>query len=121
MTEAMQGGLRPRNYRKRQGRCYELAYNYLMESDDAAQWTLVHGEVGNPAFGHAWLERHDTVYDAVSDMVFVKSEFATRFRATVSATYSKLEAARCALASKHSGPWEIERPAGRAALRRSAK
>src|SRR5277367_5528874 len=75
-------GLRARNYRKRQGRCYELACKYLIESDDAAQWTLVHGDVGNvgtnPVFGHAWLERRDAVYDAISDKFFSKAEFYLR-------------------------------------------
>ena len=100
-------GLRARNYRKRQGRCYELAYNYLMELDETAQWTLVHGELGrHPAFGHAWLERHDTVYDAVADKFFSKVEFYLRFSVSIRASYSKLEAAHCVLASKHLGPWE---------------
>jgi hypothetical protein len=110
-------GLRARNYRKRQGLCYVLAYNYLMESDDAAQWKLVHGEIENPPFGdapavgHAWLERHDTVYDPVADKFFSKAEFCLKFRANIRATYSKLEAAHCALTSRNSGPWEAAKAA----------
>jgi len=37
-------GLRKRNFRTRVTRCYELSYQYLFDSDIAAQWLLVHGE-----------------------------------------------------------------------------
>ena len=38
---------RPRLYRprKRLGRCYELAYNYLHKDDRFVRWRLVHGEI----------------------------------------------------------------------------
>lgn len=49
----------------RQGKCYPLAYEYLMDQpdDDAV---LVHGTV-TTGIGHAWVESHGKVYDPVLD------------------------------------------------------
>ncbi len=55
--------------RRRQGRCYELAFKGLLA---APEWTLVHGTVSNRSAAadqsnaerieHAWLERDGQVY-----------------------------------------------------------
>jgi hypothetical protein len=45
--------------RKREGRCYELAANELLELPSNTPWRLVHGCVNGPGgsrIGHAWLE-----------------------------------------------------------------
>jgi hypothetical protein len=100
-------GLRKRNFRTRVTRCYELSYQYLFDSDIAAQWLLVHGEAEgrNGRIDHAWLERDGTVYDATTDRLYSFAEYETLFRAAVRVRYTVKEAARRVVESGHYGPW----------------
>jgi hypothetical protein len=48
-------------FRKRQGRCYELAFLVMLRESAAEQFTLVHGHVKpvpdiNQSIDHAWME-----------------------------------------------------------------
>lgn len=100
--------------RKRQGRCYELAFKFLM---DDPTWTLVHGRVDSSGavIGHAWLERDGWVFDPVLNRTLLWDDFATRHRAARLASFNGPDAARRALASGHSGPW----PTASAAVKRN--
>jgi hypothetical protein len=103
--------LRPR---KRAGRCYELAYRYLMmderfsERSSDTDWLLVHGEVNGPdgtRIGHAWLEREGEIYDPVGDEFLPKVQYRMRFAVKNIRKYSRLEVAEAVLACNHLGPW----------------
>ncbi len=99
----------------RHGRCYELAFRYLLFDERySVGWRLVHGETVGPfdkgRMGHAWLESDEMVYDAVLDVMKPILEFERRYAAIRDRSYSKEEAAQRSLASDNSyGPWEINR------------
>jgi hypothetical protein len=94
-------GLPIRRFRKRVGRCYELAYAYIRDSDDASDWMIIHGETAQIPTGHAWLRRGETVYDPVLDQYLSVDEY----KATEHARYPKKEAIRLGIAQGHYGPW----------------
>lgn len=103
MTE--DGRLKKRKWRKRLGRCYELAY---LTQQDNPDWTLVHGEVDDGhgrAIGHAWIEKEDEVYDAVFDSVFSKASYRIERWAVVFEEYTRTEAALLLVKTKNMGPW----------------
>lgn len=99
------GHLKKRKWRKRQGRCYELAY---LTQQDKPDWTLVHGEVDDGhgrAIGHAWIEKDDEVYDAVLDSVFLKVTYRLERWAVAFEQYSCTDAALLLIKTKNMGPW----------------
>jgi len=97
--------------RKRQGRCYELAFKLL--TDDPT-WTLVHGVAnsGGADIGHAWLERDGWVFDPVLNRSLAWIDYATDRRAVRLASFTAQDAARRAVASGHYGPWDCEQGEG---------
>ena len=58
-------GLKQRAWRYRRSRCFELAYETIMDSTDGSGWHLVHGTAVSLA--HAWLRNGAVVYDPVLD------------------------------------------------------
>jgi hypothetical protein len=55
-------------FRKRQGRCYELAWKMVAYDVRFSEWSLVHGEIVSPIgngqlMGHAWLVLNERIYD----------------------------------------------------------
>jgi len=83
--------------RKREGRCYELAFKGILQAG-AERFLLVHGTgLGREGqrIGHAWLL--DRWLDA--------AEYAELVEAVESRRYTAREAAHAALAEDHSGPW----------------
>lgn len=95
-----------RKYRKRTGRCYELAWRTVLESDGL---TLVHGQCNGPegqVIDHAWIECSDgSVLDEVLNASFAGDEYARKYGAIVIRRYSKEEAAKKSLETGHYGPW----------------
>jgi hypothetical protein len=97
--------LKRRRWRKRLGRCYELAY---LTQQDNPDWTLVHGEVDDGhgrVIGHAWIEKDDEVYDAVLDCVFLKALYKLERWAVAFEKYTRTEAALLLVKTKNMGPW----------------
>jgi hypothetical protein len=92
--------------RKRDGRCYELAWNGCMQGEE---WKLIHGEVNGPIgiarMGHAWLEFDGWAYDPVLDKVMRANVYAYIHKAMVHKKYSKVQAANKAIETGHHGPW----------------
>jgi hypothetical protein len=110
MTE--DGRLKKRKWRKRLGRCYELAY---LTQQDNPDWSLVHGEVNDGhgrAIGHAWIEKEDEVYDAVLDSVFSKVSYRLERWAVVFEEYTRTEAALLLVKTKNTGPWTSDEISG---------
>lgn len=103
-------GLKIRRYRNRQGRCFELAGNCLMDSDESSDWRLVHGEIDNlnssRRMTHAWLRRGDLVYDPVLNEFHHEPRYARAHNAVARATFSKSETAKMVLSQRHWGPWD---------------
>lgn len=103
---------RPR-LRSREGRCFELSFQIVLDRDD---WALVHGLVNGapPAsrIEHAWVERSGIVYDPVLDRAMPLSQYRREFAAVEIERYDKAAACRAMLDQGHSGPWiHVTRPA----------
>jgi hypothetical protein len=93
--------MRTRKCKKRQGRCYELAFSTLLLNSD---WTLVHGRV-NYDVGHAWLEKEGEVYDPVIDKQMSKETYLVEFFAEAQHEHNIIEAAGLLLKTNYYGPW----------------
>ena len=96
--------------RRRQGRCYELAWKYLMWDDRFADWSLVHGEIISPIgddkpMGHAWLALGDLVYDPVHAMQFNALAYTAKYAAVAIARYTRRDALGLGEETGHFGPW----------------
>ena len=91
--------------RKRDGRCYELAYKGQAK---ASEWILVHGYVNGEfgRIGHAWLECENQIYDAVKDEEYSVEIYTKKFNAVAVLRYDRKSAAINAVESGHSGPWD---------------
>jgi hypothetical protein len=64
--------------RKRQGRCYELAYRAMSYEPEAHKWKLVHGSIlRSMRVAHAWvlLPEVDQIYDPVFNKYFGAREY----------------------------------------------
>ncbi|HTU54978.1 MAG TPA: hypothetical protein VMF62_13505 [Acetobacteraceae bacterium] len=94
--------------RKRAGRCYELALRALLDLSPETRWRLVHGAGAEPEAiaGHAWLTDGRHVYDPVEDWRGPVAEYARRAAAATIREYSRAEAAKWAVRTRHPGPWE---------------
>jgi hypothetical protein len=93
--------------RKRNGRCYELAFRVMLDEPGADGFTLIHGRVGPAMIGHAWIDLNDgRVYDPVRDS-YVQGEGYAAFMggAVVEQRYTKHEAMQASLDARHYGPW----------------
>jgi hypothetical protein len=106
-------------HRKREKRCYELSWRYLIHDEryNDGTWSLVQGEVtsdisGVP-HGHAWLvDGQGRVYDPVLNKKYTCKDYAAEFDANPLATYSLQEAASTGSRFCHYGPW-IDPASGR--------
>ena len=98
--------LRPK---RRQHRCYELAWRYLAYDDRFAEWTLVHGAISSridcDPIGHAWLQKDDTIYDPVTNRKSDLLDWVAENGAKAICSYSHAEAMRIGGESGHYGPW----------------
>ena len=97
------------NARKRQGRCYELAGQGILNTTSNDSVLLCHGLVTNldgTTIDHAWLEVDEgQIYDPVLDKVISLRMYSLRV-AKVIMRYTKLEAAKLMTKTSHWGPWE---------------
>lgn len=100
--------------RKRASRCYELAFNSLLDMQDPGEWRLVHGEVdcydpasGSSRMGHAWLENRAEVFDPVANRHYSREDYYSLGRAAVVRRYTKIEAAHVMIKEGHTGPWPV--------------
>jgi len=104
---------------KRQGRCYELACNVMLDEPGAKRFTLVHGNIFNVwgRIDHAWIEvGNGLIYDPTHNRYETAAEFMIRNRAEVHARYSQREADRLVSVTGNVGPWtDIERQCLRSA------
>lgn len=109
-------GLPIRHFRNRPGRCYELAFAYLLNSVEGSDWTLVHGEtnVSDEPIGHAWLRRGDAIFDPVPDRYYGVNEYSALSGAREHVRYTRVEAAKVMVAISHYGPWADGVPRRRA-------
>ena len=98
--------LRPK---RRQRRCYELAWRYLAYDNRFAEWTLVHGAISSPIdgcpIGHAWLQKDDTIYDPAANRKSNAKDWVAAHRAKVICSYSPADAMRIGAQNGHYGPW----------------
>ena len=108
---AMIDTVRLKRIRKRAGRCYELAYRGLKQSDNL-RFALVHGEVNGPPdlaprTGHAWLESNidPIVYDAVKDKTIPIDDYYRLANPTNITKYTIIEAGYMIEETNHYGPW----------------
>ena len=95
-------------FRKRAGRCYEIAWKQLLSDERFADWRLVHGEARGPEderIGHAWLEKGEELFDPVLNLFFANGEYRMRYAAVTLKAYDRLEAARIGATKEHFGPW----------------
>ena len=97
--------------RKRQGRCYELAWKSLHDMKDPGDWRVAHGEVNalgkddSVRIGHAWLESEIEVFDPVPNKICRRGDFYRHFRPTKLNRFSLTELAKMIAEQSHFGPW----------------
>jgi len=101
------GDFKKTKHKKRSGRCFELAFSYLLGNEDKI---LVHGSVqhisGNQ-MAHAWIENHEgDVYDLVKNEIYNGDEYYRKFNARKMFSYTVKDAANKFTEHNHSGPWE---------------
>lgn len=97
----------------RTGNCYENCLAFLIGASEKDGWTLVHGRPTLQRFpfvefGHAWLERGDTVHDPSTDFTGPRFVYYAlgRINPEHSFRYTRQEAFKKAQAFQHYGPWE---------------
>lgn len=97
---------RNRNYRKRQGRCYEIAALFVLDNNDQ-QWVLCHGTIyfKGQKYLHAWCTLNEIIYDGVLNECFPISEYIARYHPEDILKYDKLLAAQKLISEGHFGPW----------------
>ena len=94
------------------GHCYSRAAKYLLSHEDDGL-VLVHGPyLGTISIGHAWLETADgTVIDPSRNrrrpLRESRGTYYARLRIDPARTrrYSRIEAARLMMETRHYGPW----------------
>ena len=101
--------------KKRQGRCYELAGQWMLGHGkrDDTETKLVHGVVhscitgvANPDVNHAWIVQGDKVWEPTRDLWWDKYSFYETFRAEDWATYTHQEMCKIIHDTEHWGPWD---------------
>jgi hypothetical protein len=98
---------------KNMGRCYELAFRYILNEPNGRRAHLVHGALYGPLvcvepYEHAWIwfYRKKLVWDVVHERYYTADEYRHKFHAVAHRVYTRKEA--CILAGVrhgHSGPW----------------
>jgi hypothetical protein len=103
-------GLKLRSYRKREHRCFELAWMTILDATDS-DWRLVHGTVDGGTgqrFPYAWLRKGTTVYDPVRNEIWDAYTYVVKADGREVAVYTLQEAGKAGWAYKHCGPWIAE-------------
>src|SRR5262245_299665 len=101
-----------RRVRKRQGRCFELAFKIMFEEPGAERFTLIHGGVcfQHPAsenmVAHAWVELGDgRIFDPVLNEYMSRSAYTAKMHAVIERQYNRLQAIKLMAETRHTGPW----------------
>lgn len=94
----------------RVGRCYELAFGYVLDWTCEQDARLVHGSIRSERpdrdrIEHAWIALGGQVWDPVLDQWFAASFYEEWAGATAHASWSPAEARREAAHRLHYGPW----------------
>jgi hypothetical protein len=98
-------------YRKRQGRCFELAGIAMMEEPGAEKFTLVHGII-HGWIAHAWITLPDgRVYDPCAHAYFSASDYAEKYEAVPEVTYTQKEMFEAMSHARYWGAWHQTRGA----------
>ena len=97
-------------FKKRTGRCYELAGLVMLNDPTTEQLTLIHGRVSQfengPLTDHAWLARADgSTYDPVLNG---PRPTGPGWKAQIAHRYSREEAAHLVTTHGHWGPWTTQ-------------
>jgi hypothetical protein len=103
-----------RRYKKVTGRCYEIAYRFVM---DNPEWLLIHGKLDlfdflgkeYVKYYHAWARKGNEVFDPAHNCIYKKEEWK-KFKPIEIKIYSIKEANLEVIKPKwgkcHYGPWE---------------
>ena len=99
------------------GNCYENCARFMIQSDNAKDWTLCHGtafgrggEADGLWFGHAWLEKVDVAMDLTRDKWGESHKFPTVVYHALGnvrdvTEYTCKEALLMLVQHEHYGPW----------------
>ena len=97
-------------YRKREGRCYEIACCFVFDNE---KWHLIHGAMfpnsgryAGEKLLHAWAKKGNIVYDPVFNKFFETIYYQTHYRAVEEGIYTKRKALRLIIKHNHYGPWQ---------------
>ena len=101
-----------RRVRKRQGRCFELAFKIMFEEPGAERFTLIHGGVcfqhppSENMVAHAWVELGDgRIFDPVLNEYMSRSAYTATRHAVIERQYNRLQAIELMSKTGHTGPW----------------
>ena len=100
--------------RKREKRCYELAFCAMDGGEPPDGALLIHGHVRRPgprqySYLHAWilLPNEGQVYDPVFDRWFAADEYAQIYNASEHHRYTPKQISCFVVQTGHFGPWEL--------------
>lgn len=98
------------NSETRLGRCYELAWQHLLDHPAA---TLAHGIIGGRSVGaggaivfHAWLVEAEMVWEPISARWWPEEVYVGLFSAQTIYVYDSATARQRAADTGHYGPWD---------------
>jgi hypothetical protein len=106
-----------RRFRRRKTfpkRCYERAWQFVIDHADVPGVVLVHGRVTvtvpvHVTFGHAWVELPDgLIFDGVKQACYDRTTYLAELSAEVEQTYTPFEAAKLVTKTQCYGPWTQE-------------
>ncbi len=92
---------------ERTGRCYELAWRYLIKHDEGE---MVHGSIlsGRRRLNHAWVDLPSGyTYEPVSESYVPTDDFYKTYSVEVHQRYTPTQAAVMAARAANFGPWDI--------------
>lgn len=102
-------GLRLNKTKQRQGDCYSLAGNFVLDNKG---WILIHGTLDlpigpfvGPGYEHAWAEKGKVVYEAVFNYFYNKDEYYSVYLPKVIKRFDQNKAREAALKYEMWGPW----------------
>ena len=102
-----------KQYRKREGRCYALGFDFIQANPDG--WTLVHATLYPPEgpikrLSGSFVENGKVVYDPVLDRFFDREWYYLYYSITGAHKYTREEASDQLLERHHYGPWHRKLP-----------
>jgi len=111
-TMTIQAVLQVLNEAVKRGDCYKKAMDSILFGKYRS-WNVVHGIptlLGGPyqgqKYGHAWLEKGNTVYDPTMDIEVDKRVYYAMGQIKYTVTYTPMEARAKAVETMHYGPWD---------------